>query len=75
MYNPATQVQVPRDADLGSYYLKKNRCRGFHYRIPLKKVANLGLRGTYDDRLTSSYLNFESGLLDKDCLFTFIIFH
>ena len=22
-----------------------------------------------------SYLNFESGLLDKDCLFTFIIFH
>jgi hypothetical protein len=23
MYNPATQIQVPTDADLGSYYFKK----------------------------------------------------
>jgi hypothetical protein len=38
MYNPATQVQVPTDANLGSYFQKtKNRCRGFPYCISFKK--------------------------------------
>jgi hypothetical protein len=36
MYNPATQVQVPTDAELGSYYLKKH-WRGFPYRVFLSK--------------------------------------
>jgi hypothetical protein len=37
MYNPATQVQVSTDANLGSYFQEKNRCRGFPYRISFQK--------------------------------------
>jgi hypothetical protein len=38
MYNPATQVQVSTDANLGSYFQKKqNRYRGFPYRISFQK--------------------------------------
>ena len=41
MYNPTTQIQVLTEANLDSYYFKnKNHCRGFPYRIPLKKSEN-----------------------------------
>ena len=36
------------------------------------QVANCGVEG--HDRLISSYLNYESALVEKDCLFTIIIF-
>ena len=43
MYNPAIQVQVLTNADLGSYYFEnKNQCRGFPYCIPLKKIKVFG---------------------------------
>jgi hypothetical protein len=39
MYNPATQVQVPKDAHLGSYFQKNQKsCRGFPYHISFKKT-------------------------------------
>jgi hypothetical protein len=45
MYNPATQVQVPTDVDLGSYYfIKQNGCRGFPYHIPFKKKIEPTIR-------------------------------
>ena len=31
--------------------------------------------GDMIDRLITSYLNYDSGLVEKDCLFIFIIFH
>jgi hypothetical protein len=38
MYNPATQVQVPTDGNLGSYLKKiKIGCRGFPYHISFQK--------------------------------------
>jgi hypothetical protein len=42
MYNLATQVQVPSDADLDSYYIKQNHCMDIPYRIPFKKT-DLGI--------------------------------
>jgi hypothetical protein len=36
MYNPTTQVQVPMDGDLGSYYEKKH-CRGLPCHFPFNK--------------------------------------
>ena len=38
-----------------------------------KYVANCGVEG--HDRLVTSCINYESGLVEKDCLFTFINFH
>jgi hypothetical protein len=38
MYNPGIQVQIPTDANLGSYYLlTKTRCGGLPHRFPFKK--------------------------------------
>ena len=37
-----------------------------------QQVANCGIEGY--DRLITSYLNYDSGLVEKDCWFTFIIF-
>ena len=37
MYNPATQVQVPTGANLGSYYFKKNSLWGVSLTVFLQK--------------------------------------
>jgi hypothetical protein len=48
MFNPSIQVQIPRDTDLGSYYLKKKHYRGLPYSFPFKKISfwkrNLGFQ-------------------------------
>jgi hypothetical protein len=43
MYNPATQVQIPRDANLDSYYLKIKSLLGLHlpYSFQKNKVKEI----------------------------------
>jgi hypothetical protein len=41
MYNPATQVQVPMDADLGSYYFKNKSVYGLPLPHSSKKILGI----------------------------------
>jgi hypothetical protein len=58
MYNPGTQVQIPADANLGSYYLlKKTRCGGLPHRFPFKKKEELNQDGHNLQKMISSVTN------------------
>jgi hypothetical protein len=47
MYNPATQVQVPTDVNLGSYFQKTKIAVGASpTAFPFKKKLNQTLQGT-----------------------------
>jgi hypothetical protein len=49
MYNPATQVQVPTDANLGSYFQKTKIAIGaFPTTFPFKKIKEGGGGETMD---------------------------